>query len=503
MTMSTIKTSSTSRRACSDAGGLGSLLESGQIDMSVNQLILILRSRWRLALGVFAAILFLAIVFTLFSPRQYTATASVVIDAKTDPVSAAGFTDQLLTSYVVTQADVIASQRVAQRAVKAVKLDELPQLQKAWRSRTDGQGDITVWIADFLLQNKVVVGTGKTKNGNVINIAVKWSDAKLAAAIANAFAQAAIDVNIDLKTEPAKQFAKWFDQRSMALRAALQAKQKLLSDYESATGISTTDEKLDVENARLAELSTQLVDIQGQRQDSQSRQRQVSGNNESLPEVLQSPVVAKLKSDLSDAEARQADIAGRLGKNHPDYQAAATEVSSLHGRIQQEAAKIAGALGSNAQVNVRRESEVRLALEEQRKRVLELKHQHDEAMVLQNDVTTAQRDLDAVTQRFAQSSLESQEQQSNMVVLTTATEPFVPSSPRPLLNLLAGIFLGGILGIAAALMAERKDPRLRDDIQLTQLLGVPVLVKIGSLNLRNLPGGESAQSTPLLEPSAL
>jgi chain length determinant protein EpsF len=484
---------------------LDSLLESGHIDMSINQLILILRSRWRLALGVFSAILFIAIVFTLVSPKQYTATASVVIDAKSDPVSAvgAGFTDQLLTSYVNTEVDVIASQRVAQRVVKALKLDELPQLQKAWRSKTEGQGDITVWIADYLLQYKVVVGTtSKTKNGNLINIVVKWSDAKVAAAIANAFAQAAIDVNIELKIEPAKQFAKWFDQRSLALRAALQAKQKRLSDFENTTGISTTDEKLDVENARLAELSTQLVDIQGQRQDSQSRQRQVSSNNESLPEVLQSPVIAKLKSDLSDAEARQADIAGRLGKNHPDYQGAATEVASLHGRIQQEAAKIASALGSSAQVNVRRENEVRIALEEQRKRVLELKHQHDEAAVLQNDVTTAQRDLDAVTQRFAQSSLESQQQQTNMVQLTTAPEPFVPSSPKLFLNLLAGILLGGILGVAAALMAERKDPRMRDDVQLLQLLGVPILVKIGSVNIRNLRG-ESVQSAPQLEASAI
>src|ERR1700688_4800762 len=94
--------------------------------MSVNQLILILRSRWRLALGVFTAIVLLAIAYTLLSTKQYTAIASVVIDTKTDPVSPNGFTEQLLTSYVNTQADVIASQRVAQRAVKMVKLDEIP-----------------------------------------------------------------------------------------------------------------------------------------------------------------------------------------------------------------------------------------------------------------------------------------------------------------------------------------------------------------------------------------
>jgi len=471
--------------------------------MSVNQLILILRSRWRIALGVFTAVLLLAIAFTLLSTNQYTAIASMVIDTSADPVSPTGLTEGLLTSYVTTETDLIASERVAQRTVKALKLEDLPELQKKWRAKTGGQGDITLWIADYLLEHKVVVGTGKSKNGSIINISVKWSDPKTAAAIANAFAQAAIDTNIELRIEPAKQFAKWFDQHSVQLRAALVVKQKRLSDFENATGINSTDEKLDVENARLAELSTQLVDIQGERQDSQSRQRQVSGDNEALPEVLQSPVIAKLKSDLSDAEAKQADIAGRLGKNHPDYQAAVAEVSNLQSRIRQESTKIASALGSNAQINVRRENDIRLALEEQKKRVLELKHKHDEAAVLENEVTTAQRDLDAVTQRFALSNLESQAQQTKLVQLTTATEPFEPSSPKLLLNLLAGIILGGILGIAVALLVERKDPRVREDSDLVQLLGVPILVKISSVKDKKRRYGKSAEPVRALEPSAI
>jgi len=39
---------------------------------------------------------------------------------------------------------------------------------------------------------------------------------------------------------------------------------------------------------------------------------------------------------------------------------------------------------------------------------MQLKHQRDEGAVLQNDVVTAQRNLDAVTQRLAQSNLQSQ-----------------------------------------------------------------------------------------------
>jgi len=75
---------------------------------------------------------------------------------------------------------------------------------------------------------------------------------------------------------------------------------------------------------------------------------------------------------------------------------------------------------------VRRENEIKAALEAQKQRVLDLRHQHDESANLENDVLTAQRNLDAVTQRLAQSNLESQTQQTNIMPLTIATEPVKP-----------------------------------------------------------------------------
>jgi uncharacterized protein involved in exopolysaccharide biosynthesis len=272
-------------------------------------------------------------------------------------------------------------------------------------------------------------------------------------------------------------------------------KQKRLSDFQTSTGLVATDEKLDVENARLAELSSQLVTIQGLRQESQSKQRGANDNIESLPEVLQSPVIQALKADLSLAEAKQPDIAARLGKNHPDYQAAEAEIANLRERIARESASIAASLGSTTQMNLRRENDVRQALEAQKKKVLDLKHAHDEAAVLQSDVTAAQRDLDAVTAHYAQSSLESQTSQTNVVQLTVASPPINPSSPKTMLNLLLGVFFGGVLGVGVALLLEVTRPRVRLDEDLVNILGVPILGKIGCITQRAL---ESSARSPSL-----
>jgi uncharacterized protein involved in exopolysaccharide biosynthesis len=267
-----------------------------------------------------------------------------------------------------------------------------------------------------------------------------------------------------------------------ALRADLERKQKKLSDFQNLKGIVATDDKLDVENARLAELSTQLVTVQTLRQDAQSRERQGNGSDHDfLPEVLQSPEIASIKSALATAESKRTEIAASLGKNHPDYQAAEADVVNLRARLADETKKIVSSLGSTAQVSVRRENELREAVESQKKRVLELKNAHDEAANLESDVLTAQRDIDAVSQRFAQSSLESLAHQTNVVLLSPATVPMEPSSPKVLLFIAAGLFLGLVCGLGGTLIFEMRDKRLRQESDLVRLSGVPVLGRLGTL----------------------
>jgi chain length determinant protein EpsF len=419
---------------------------------------------------------------------KYTASAFIVVDTKVDPVAgSAGLPDAVMASFLNTQADIITSERVARTVAKSTGLDQQPAFQKGWREKTEGKIDIDLWLAHYLLTGKRVVAAppstaSATRQTNVLEIDVTWPDAKLAADIANSFANTAIETDIELKVEPAKQFAAYFDQRSAALRADLERKQKKLSDFQTLKGIVATDDKLDVENARLTELSTQLVAVQSQRQDAQSRQRQSNnGDYDFLPEVLQSPQVAAIKAALATAESKRSDVAANLGKNHPDYQAAEADVVNLRARLADETRKVVASLGSAAQSSLRRETELREAVEAQKKRVLELKNAHDEAANLENDVTTAQRDLDAVTQRFAQSTLESLAQQTNVVLLSPATVPIEPSAPKVLLFIAAGIFLGLVFSLGGTLVIEMRDKRLRQESDLVRLSGVPVLGRLGKL----------------------
>src|SRR5437879_3167974 len=84
----------------------------------------------------------------------------------------------------------------------------------------------------------------------------------LAAAVANAFAQAYVEAVTELKVEPARQYARWFGEQGKSLRENLEAAVARLADSQQEKRMIAKDETLDVETLKLNELTSQLTVVQ-------------------------------------------------------------------------------------------------------------------------------------------------------------------------------------------------------------------------------------------------
>lgn len=443
--------------------------------MTLQQFLLILWARRRVVIGTLLGTIALVLAASLVLPKRYAASTDVVIDVKSpDPVVGVLLPGLTAPGYMATQVDIINSDRVARHVVRQMGLDHSQDSLAKWAEETNGKGDLVSWLASSL-QRKLQVKP--SRESNVINITFTSSDAASAARFANAFAEAYIATNIELRVEPAKQYAVWFDDQMRQHRDRLEGAQRALSDYQQKTGIVVSDEKLDFETQRLTDLTLQLTLAKTQSAEAVSKQRLGGGDN--LPEVLQNPLITQLKTDVARAESKLAEMSGNLGLNHPQYQRSEAELNELKSRLRAETARVAGSIGASSRVNQAKEGEIQAAIEAQKRRVLELRQQRDEISVLLREVDTAQRAFDAVGQRLTQSKLESQSLQSNISVLTPATEPVEASSPNILKNLVIGSFLGTFLAVGIALVMEflRRVVRSRDDLSA---LGLPVLIELES-----------------------
>src|SRR3979490_27800 len=171
--------------------------------MSLQQFLMILLGRLVLVLAILIGPVAAIVAASLALPKKYTATAAVVVDVKSpDPITGTILHAMVMPGYMATQRDIITSDRVAQKVVKLLKLDEVPSKKEQWLQSTQGKGSLVDWLADGL-QKKLDVRP--SRESNVIDISYRAGDPAFAAAVANAFAQAYIDASIELRTEPARQ----------------------------------------------------------------------------------------------------------------------------------------------------------------------------------------------------------------------------------------------------------------------------------------------------------
>ena len=210
--------------------------------------------------------------------------------------------------------------------------------------------------------------------------------------------------------------------------------------------------------------------------DASSRQRGARGAGaDDAPDVLADPLIQNLKAALVQSQARLAEIAQRFTPEHPRYEEAKADVDRRRAELKRSIHAASNGVSNRMSILQRREAELSSALAAQKARVLDLNLARDEIAVLGKEVESAQRAYDTATQRFSQTSLEGQSQQSEVALLNPALPPFKQASPKLLLNLLLALAAGGLIGIGLAFVAEVRDRQVRSAADLAEVLQAPVL----------------------------
>ena len=464
--------------------------------MSIANILIVLRARRVSALLTLLIVASVVVGVTFALPKRYTAEAVVLLDVKsTDPIAGIVLPGMSSSTYMSTQVGVIQSQRVLERAVKDLRLDQDPKFREQWLDATQGRGDLNTWLVSLLSPSLQI---RPTRDANLISVSFTAREPDLASALTNAVVKAYIATSVDLRVEPAREYSSFFDERAIKAREALESAQTRLSAFQRERGIVATDERLDTESTKLSELTSQMVALQAVADESSSKQRQSSRTADTMQEVLSNPLILSLNGDYARQEARLNEMMVRLGGSHPSVVELKASMAQLRSRIVTESQRVITGLGTNNSVNVARLRQLQGDIDAQRTKLLKLKVERDEAAVLQRNIASAQQTYDTVTTRFNLTNLESQSTQTNVSVLKNATPPLLPSGPRALLNTLAGLVLGALLGIAMALVRERIDPRLRSDEAIFQRMGQPLVGHLPVWTRPENPGlARSRLSKPL------
>lgn len=445
--------------------------------MNLYQFFSVLRARRMMVLVIFLSTIALALAYVMLRPKNYTATAPVLVDLRAnDPLAQPTYQSIVPQSYMATQMDIVRSNRVAERVVEMLGLEKDPKSTEDWR-KAGGQGTLKSWLASDLQTGLEVK---PARESNIINITYTSRSAADAAKVANAFSDAYLDIALDIKTDPAKKYSTWFDDQLKFARQRLEQSQNALTAYQQRTGVISAD-GVDMETQRLNELSSQLTLVQGQLTDVSNKRAQSAG---SISEAMNSPLINTLKSNIAAQEAKIQEASANLGSRHPQMIRMQDELNAMKSRLGSETSSIGNAVDTAYQVGRARERELTAAVNAQRARVMQFNRHRDELNVLRRDLDASQKAYEQVSERASQSKLQALTNQTNIQRLATAVEPLEAKGPTTKVALALAAAAGLLLALAGALLMELLNRRVRSVDDLSLATNLPILASVPAHNGR-------------------
>ncbi len=468
------------------SGGDGSLepeLESAAVELTG-----IVKRRWKIIAAVLFGVLTAAATYAFTSPAIFTATTFLLIDARhADMLGDRQQSERpqpVASPEVDSQVEVLKSERIALAVIRKLDLVNNDVFnRKGWLSfekKTTPLPPASVRERQVLRGFVDSLSIERVNLTYVVQVKFEATDPVLAATVANTIANTYLADQIEARFDALQQARVWLDKRIQALRkkqmvseqsvASFRAQHNMVSAGEQTVG----DQQLTDLNARLTLARTQTADALAKWQ---QIQRVVAAGDIQAPaltDVIGNPSMNRLRDQFADLVRRKGDVVNRVGRDHAAVAQLDNEIKQVRELILAELRSVEGSIRNEYEIaKARMEALIKEFEAAKRANV-----RTDEASIqlrdLQREADTNRSLLENFLGRHAIASEQQKFPTSEARVITAATPPLRPSSPKKKLILAVGSVLGLVLGFAAALLVDRLEPGFRTRRQVRAELGVPL-----------------------------
>ncbi len=484
---------------------LNSLLESTQF---------VVQRQWKIILGAVAATLLVGVLYLLTAVPLYTASTLVIIDGTRNQDQMSANIAQLTfdSGAIDSQVEVLGSENVALRVVKALQLDKDPEFTsgtsgvigmivagaRSWFASTDAltedeQEKLKRAALRKLKSNLQVTRIGRSY---VLSIDYTSPNPKKAAAISNAYAEAYFSDQLQAKFDETKRASGWLQDRIEELKQQSVDSDMAVQRFMAGNGLIAADGKF-VADQQLTEITTQLSQAHADSARAEARLEQINQAikagriDASVGESLDNPVVNDLRTKFLTASKSEAELRQKLGPDHYQVLSLQKDMAQYERLIFDELQRVAQTYSADLEVARSKEK----SLNESMGSLIGQKAISDEVMVqlreLQREAETYKNLYQTFLRRYHDAVQRMSFPSSEARTISAAAVPTTPSSPKTLIILalaaVAGLLSGGALGAFRENrdQAFRTSRQVREDLDLN-LIGMMEIISGGNRSVEHV-----------------
>lgn len=451
--------------------------QSRDADIDIGRLFAaVWRDKWIIGIGALVITALVAVALMWTTP-QYRSDARVLIDAgesvftrpERDPLADQTRFDQ---EAVASQVEIITSTDLLMQVADQLDLAALPEFNDAASMSAFGRGLAALGLAgdpSAVAREKRVLEAMRERltvfpveNSRVIVIGFRSSDPELAARVPNALAEAYVALESRAQLQNTGAAADYLESEIGPLQDEVRVAEAAVAEYRAANGLFVGQNNSVLATQQLAELSTELSRVRAERSALEARVSSVESALESgasvdtLPDVIASPVVARLTEQQANLKARQADLSTTLLPGHPRMQALQSQIGGLEAQIRDQARNVLAGLRNEARIARGREEELNGDLNTLKAASAEAGDSEVELRALEREAASKRALLETYLLRYreAQSRDQGEYAPAKARVISSATVPLEPSFPRMVPMVGATFFIAVLLMVIVTLMRE-------------------------------------------------
>ena len=462
--------------------------------LDLHKLMRLLRWHMRMIATLVAVMVVGAGVVLAILPPKYKAVTVVLVDPRQPRVTAS---EAVLSGIgadaaaVESQVELIQSSALAKRVIAKLALDQDAEL--ATRSLLDAlRGAVSGLFGaagddEATRLNRLVyrfqTGLSVQRRGltYILEIGYSSPDPQKAQRISSAVAEAYLEDQRTRRSNITADASGWLGGRIDELRHRLERSERAVADYKSSNSMVNVTQGNKLISRQIEDITQQIALARSRKAEAQGRLEQVKDvtrqpeHTSGLVEVLQSPVVAQLRTQYAEVARQEADFRAIYGDRHPSIVAIRAQATDLRRQIEREIARVVDGIRNDYLVAKSREAALEVELTTLRSRA-DSQAQTD---VRLNELEREAQSDRALYEAFLNRAKETGEQQSLQIaearIASPALVPIKPERPPALLLLAAAAILGLLLGIGLVLILEQLRRTFRSAEEVEQTLGVRTL----------------------------
>ncbi|PIX22538.1 MAG: hypothetical protein COZ69_10835 [Deltaproteobacteria bacterium CG_4_8_14_3_um_filter_45_9] len=328
----------------------------------------------------------------------------------------------------------------------------------------------TALIDQFLSKLKVE----PIRNSRLVKVHFDSNYPELSAKVPNTLAVTYIQQSVESRFIATEQVKEWLTKQLEDLKAKVERADEALQAFGSKHDIISLEEKENVTMQRLTELNEVLTKAESERMAKEALYRQTKDKHfDALPSILENKLVMDLKQAYIQLEAQYMKLSETFKPEYPEMVRLKNQMQSIQRRMDVETNKIIAGIKNDYESNLRRESLIRQAFEQQKAKVMEMKEQGIQYNILKREADTNKELYKGLLQRMKEAGVSAGLTVSNIQVVYQAEIPTGSYKPNKKLNLLLAAVVGLFLGIGLAFFFEYLDNTVKSPEDVEQLIRLP------------------------------